>query len=147
MEGGIRVSSSVPTFLVSDIAETARWYVDQLGFQLTGHVPKQEPYVFASLQLGRAELMLLNSPGYRKPDLASLRPAAMWDAYFRMSGVHAFYARLEQEPFIKMRLKKQPYGDWEFEVRDPNGYILVFGGDAHIEPRGAAVTSGPTSPE
>jgi hypothetical protein len=23
-------------------------------------------------------------------------------------------------------LRKQPYGDWEFEVRDPNGYVLVF---------------------
>jgi len=26
-------------------------------------------------------------------------------------------------------LKRQPYGDIEFEVRDPNGYVLVFGGD------------------
>jgi hypothetical protein len=25
-----------------------------------------------------------------------------------------------------MPLTKQPYGDSEFEVRDPNGYILVF---------------------
>ena len=24
--------------------------------------------------------------------------------------------------------KQQPYGDWEFEVRDPNGYVLVFSG-------------------
>jgi uncharacterized glyoxalase superfamily protein PhnB len=31
------------------------------------------------------------------------------------------------QAFIRMPLKKQPYGDWEFEVRDPNGYILVFG--------------------
>jgi len=23
---------------------------------------------------------------------------------------------------------EQSYGDWEFEVRDPNGYVLVFGG-------------------
>jgi uncharacterized glyoxalase superfamily protein PhnB len=32
------------------------------------------------------------------------------------------------EAFIRMPLRQQPYGDWEFEVRDPNGYILVFGG-------------------
>jgi len=25
-----------------------------------------------------------------------------------------------------MPLRKQPYGDWEFEVKDPNGYVLVF---------------------
>jgi len=28
-----------------------------------------------------------------------------------------------------MPLKQQPYGDWEFELRDPNGYVLVFGGE------------------
>jgi len=27
-----------------------------------------------------------------------------------------------------MPLNQQPYGDREFEVRDPNGYVLVFGG-------------------
>jgi nitronate monooxygenase len=26
--------------------------------------------------------------------------------------------------------KHQPYGDWEFEVRDLDGYVLVFGGSA-----------------
>jgi len=29
-----------------------------------------------------------------------------------------------------MALLKQPYGDWEFEISDPNGYALVFGGDS-----------------
>jgi len=28
-----------------------------------------------------------------------------------------------------MPLKQQPYGDWEFELRDPNGYVLVFGAE------------------
>jgi hypothetical protein len=27
-----------------------------------------------------------------------------------------------------MPLIQRPYGDWEFEVRDLNGYVLVFGG-------------------
>ncbi len=22
--------------------------------------------------------------------------------------------------------RRQPYGDWEFEIKDPNGYVLVF---------------------
>jgi uncharacterized glyoxalase superfamily protein PhnB len=45
-----------------------------------------------------------------------------------MSGVHALYEAVRSEPFVQMPLKHQPYGDWEFEVRDPNGYVLVFGG-------------------
>lgn len=128
----VRIKSAVPTFLVADIAATARWYAEQLGFQTAGHVPDHEPYVYASLHRGGAEIMLLSLAHYQKPDLTSLRPAGLWDAYVRMEGVRTLYETIGDQPFIKMPLKKQPYGDWEFEIRDPNGYILVFGGDAHI---------------
>ena len=44
----------------------------------------------------------------------------------RMQGVHAFYETVRGRAVVRTPLRKQPYGDWEFEVRDPNGYILVF---------------------
>ena len=72
--------------------------------------------------------MLLRLAGYEKPDLRGRRPEGLWDAYPRMQGVQAFYDGLRTQPFIQMPLKQQPYGDWEFEVRDPNGYVLVFSG-------------------
>jgi uncharacterized glyoxalase superfamily protein PhnB len=126
----IQIFAAVPTFLVADVASTARWYREHLGFQTAGHVPAHEPFVYASLQRDGAEVMLLNLADYQKPDQSDRRPAGLWDAYLRMRGVHAFYEAVRDEAFIKMPLKKQPYGDWEFEVRDPNGYVLVFGGDA-----------------
>lgn len=125
----IRVLSAVPTFLAADVAGTARWYAEHLGFRIAGHVPDREPYVYASLARDGAEIMLLSLPGYAKPDLAELRPAGLWDAYIRMEGVFSLYESVRGKPFVKMPLKKQRYGDWEFEVRDPNGYILTFGGD------------------
>jgi catechol 2,3-dioxygenase-like lactoylglutathione lyase family enzyme len=128
-EIGIRIRSAVPTFLVPDIAATARWYESELGFTLAGQFPAQPPYVFASLQRDGGELMLLDLANYQKPDLSARRPAGLWDAYFRMRGVAALYETVKDKPFIKSRLTKRPYGDVEFEVRDPNGYILVFGGD------------------
>ncbi len=121
--------SAVPTFLVPDIAATARWYVNELGFTLAGNVPPQEPYVYASLMRDGAELMLLNLADYQKPDLSARRPSGLWDAYFRMSGVAALYETVKGKPFVTMELTRQSYGDLEFELRDPNGYILVFGGD------------------
>ena len=128
-ERTIKVGSAVPTFLVSDIAATSRWYVDELGFTLAGHFPAQEPYVYASLVRDNAELMLLNLAGYEKPDLSARRPVGLWDAYFRTQGVAALYETVKERPFVKMPLTRQSYGDLEFEVRDPNGYVLVFGGD------------------
>lgn len=122
------IRSAVPTFLVADVAATARWYTENLGFETAGHFPKQEPYVYASVMRGPAEIMLLSLDNYQKPDLRALRPAGLWDAYIRVDGVHTLYEQVEGKPFVQMQLKQQPYNDWEFEVRDPNGYVLVFGG-------------------
>ena len=59
-------------------------------------------------------------------DLYDLRSVGVWDAYIRMEGVREFYAVVKDKIEIKMPLRKHGYGDWEFEVKDPNGYILVF---------------------
>jgi len=126
----IAVRSAVPTFLADDVGATARWYAENLGFQTVGTFPKEEPYAYASLQRGGAEIMLLSLAGYEKPDLSSHRPEGLWDAYIRMEGVEELYRTVEGRAFIQGQLVKRPYGDWEFEVRDPNGYVLVFGGDA-----------------
>jgi len=126
----VRIHSAVPTFLVDDVGGTARWYADNLGFRTMGHFPEREPYAYASVQRGGAEIMLLRLPGYQKPDLSARRPEGVWDAYIRMNGVKALYASAEGREYIHSPLVKRPYGDWEFEVRDPNGYVLVFGGDA-----------------
>lgn len=124
----IQIKAAVPTFLVPDVAATARWYAEHLGFRTAGTFPNQEPFAYASLQRDGAEIMLLSLPGYEKPDLSSRRPEGLWDAYLRMNGVHALYDTVRSEAFVQMPLKHQPYGDWEFEVRDPDGYVLVFGG-------------------
>ena len=127
--GSVEMRSAVPTFPVPDVAAAARWYEEHLGFATAGAFPKQEPWVFASVQRGGAEIMLLSMPGYEKPDLRSRRPAGLWDAYIWMKGVRELYEGIRDRTIVAMTLRLQPYGDWEFEVRDPNGYFLVFGGE------------------
>jgi uncharacterized glyoxalase superfamily protein PhnB len=120
--------AAIPTFLVSDIASVARWYAENLGFHLAGSVPKVPPFVYASLVLGNIEIMMLSLDRYEKPDLRPLRPAGLWDAYIRCDGVATLYESVKEATFVQSPLQQRPYGDWEFEVRDPNGYVLVFGG-------------------
>ena len=87
----IQIKTAVPTFLVPDVASTARWYSEHLGFRTAGTFPKQEPYAYASLMRDAAEIMLLSMAGYAKPDLSARRPEGLWDAYIRMRGVHPLY--------------------------------------------------------
>ena len=71
-------------------------------------------------------LMLQRVAGYEKSDLYKSRPGGVWDAYFHVEGVKQLLEAVRDEATIIQPLRRQPYGNWEFEVRDPNGYVLVF---------------------
>lgn len=124
--------SIAPAFLVADVNATAAWYAEHLGFATAGIFPATGPASWASLQRGGAEIMLQRLDGYEKPRLYDLRDGGVWNAYVRLNGVRALYETVRDAPFLRMPLRKQPYGDWEFEVEDPNGYVLVFGGDEDL---------------
>jgi len=117
--------SVAPVFVVADIGATIRWYEEQLGF-IGNPFPDHEPYVFAIVYRDKIEIMFQRLPGYEKPDLYNSRDGGVWDAYFRIEGVKDLFDSVRDEATIVQPLRKQPYGQWEFEVRDPNGYVLVF---------------------
>jgi uncharacterized glyoxalase superfamily protein PhnB len=120
-----KLFTAAPTFLVADVDATIRWYETELGFT-SYPFPETPPYVFASVSRDGVEIMFQRLEGYEKPDLHRLREGGVWDAYIRMEGVKEFYAAIKDRVEIKMSLRNQPYGDSEFEVKDPSGYILVF---------------------
>ena len=120
-----KLESSAASFPVADVGATIRWYEEQLGFK-SFPFPKNPPYVFAILQRDNIEIFLQLVNNYQKPDLYRTRGGGVWDVYIRMRGVKELYNEVKDKLEIKMPLRKQPYGDWEFEVKDPNGYILVF---------------------
>lgn len=116
-------------FPVADISTTIRWYEEHLGF--TGYpFPDREPYVFGIMRRDSVEIFLQRVAGYQKPELYSRRDGGVWDAYIRTEGVKDFYESVRQTgAMIVQPLRRQPYGPWEFEVKDPNGYVLVFSED------------------
>jgi catechol 2,3-dioxygenase-like lactoylglutathione lyase family enzyme len=128
----IRLMSSVPVFLVDDVNATADWYREHLGFETAGIFPRQGPAGWASLQRDGAEIMLQRLQGYRKEHVYERRAGGVWDAYFRLTGVVKFYETVKGKPFVKKALEREPYGDWDFEIVDVNGYVLVFGGDERV---------------
>jgi hypothetical protein len=115
-------------FLVDDVGATARWYRHALGFVFNSF-PEVEPFEWASLRRGRAEIMLQRSPGYQKPDLDPLRPGGAWNAYFYVTGVDDLFEAVQSKATVRRTPSDQPYQMREFEIADSNGYVLVFGED------------------
>jgi len=115
----------VPCFSVADVGKTMRWYEEQLGFA-GDPFPDREPYLFAILLRDGVEVMLQRIAGYEKPNLYPLRSVGVWDAYFRIEGVEEFYNQIRDCVDVIKPISQKPYGAWEFEVRDPDGYVLVF---------------------
>jgi hypothetical protein len=112
---------AAPTFLVPDVASTARWHETKLGFNASFH-PKTPPYVcggtaWRSCCCGRKATASRGS---------SAR-AECGTPYVRMKGLLGFYDEVRSRIALKSELTNRPYGDSEFEVEDRNGYVLVFG--------------------
>lgn len=120
-----RLGSVAPCFAVADVGATIRWYEELLGFE--GYrFPQHEPHAFGILVRDQIEIMLQRVSDYQKPDLYKNRDGGVWDAYIRMRGVREFYDLIKDCVEILRPLQKQFYRDWEFEVKDLNGYVLVF---------------------
>lgn len=117
--------SIVPVFAVADVGATMNWYQTKLGFW-SDPFPDSEPYVFAILFRDHIEIMLQRIENYQKPDVYNLRSGGVWNAYIRTAGAKELYEAVKDEVTIVKPLRQQPYGAWEFEVKDPNGYVLVF---------------------
>ena len=117
--------NSTAVFLVADIAATIPWYVG-LGFTARPF-PPSPPHTFAILTRDRVELMLQQLDGYMKPDLYARRDGGVWNLYIETDDVEALYENLSERGVkVIHKPQRQPYGQIELEVADPNGYVLVF---------------------
>ena len=123
----MKLLTTTPVFLVSDIAATMRWYRAQLQFDGRA-VPDSPPHTFGIMRRDDVEIFLQQLAGYERPDRSGDREGGVWDLYVQMDGVREFFDAVSSKPAVTIwqRLIQQPYGQLEFEVKDPNGYVLVF---------------------
>jgi uncharacterized glyoxalase superfamily protein PhnB len=122
-----RLVGAAPVFQVADVAATMRWYEENLGFEAFPF-PASPPHAFCVLARDGVEIMLQRLEGQQKLEVYRHRPGGVWHAYFRMEGVQALYDQVRARPAAVLleRIKRQPYGDTEFVVADPDGHVLVF---------------------
>ena len=104
---------------VADVTRSMQWYEAMLGY--TPHPFLTEPYVFCVLAGEKTRIMLRRDPGYQRDDANR-----GIDIYVTLNGntLRQVYEDLRQRATVVRELTHMPYGDCEFEVVDPDGYIV-----------------------
>ncbi len=117
------ITNAVPVLRVADVARSIDWYRAMFGF-VGEPFPAQPPYEFAILRHGSTELMLRRGSPLVRPQP---RPYD-WDVYLRLEGsrFRELFAQLNERGIVTRRLERMFYGLAEFEITDPDGYVICL---------------------
>lgn len=141
-----KVTGIAPMFLVDDVARTAEWYRDALGFDIGDYYREDHAHdthgndvPLDDGSLGEAFFVIVSRDGHRLmlgktvgrgQGVASNRDAKEFsnDAYFWCEGVDEIYAAAKARGAkILFEPVTQFYGIREFQLKDCDGRALTFG--------------------
>jgi uncharacterized glyoxalase superfamily protein PhnB len=116
---GAEPVSAMAVLAVSSVEASIDWYARVFGFDATPY-PERPPYTMALLSKGGAEVMLRQAS-------AAVTPPAGWALRIRLAGgsIRALHDGLRASADMVTPLRRMPYHDVEFEVRDPDGYVIA----------------------
>jgi catechol 2,3-dioxygenase-like lactoylglutathione lyase family enzyme len=114
-----RFNKVVPTLKVADMRRAVDFYTGVLGFQVCWQA-SDDGGENCMLQSGGADVLL--STGSHLGE----RPTFTGTLYFDMDGVREFYEAIKDRAEAVWPLERMDCGQWEFGIRDPDGYTLAF---------------------
>jgi catechol 2,3-dioxygenase-like lactoylglutathione lyase family enzyme len=126
MSESAKLTQIAPQFVVPDVARTAEYYRDFLGFKILGLF--SDPPVFAMVARDGVEIHFGKADGDEIKVNESVRKGLGNDAYIFVSDVQKLY-----EEFLARGVNiiegpiRRVYNCTEITVKDCNGFQLVFG--------------------
>jgi uncharacterized glyoxalase superfamily protein PhnB len=117
------VRQAVPLLRVANVGRAMEWYHRVFGF-VGDPFPGSPPHKFAILRAGGAEIMLRLGAG---PVRSRPRPYD-WDVYLRLEDTRFrdLFAQCSSQGMVTRRLERMFYGLAEFEITDPDGYVICL---------------------
>src|ERR1043166_9051494 len=117
------IKLAVPLLRVVDVARSIEWYRETLGF-VGDPFPATPPYEFAILRHGQAEMMVRRG----SPPVRANPRQYDWDVYLRLEGsrFREVFAAFKAHGIVTRRLERMFYGLAEFEITDPDGYVICL---------------------
>ena len=113
----------VPVLKVADLDRAVDFYKSVLGFSVCWQAANEGGGENCMLEAGSTNVLL--STGSHLGD----QPQFTGTLYFNMAGVKDFFEKVRPNAEVVWPLETMDYGQIEFGVRDPDGYILAFAED------------------
>jgi uncharacterized glyoxalase superfamily protein PhnB len=118
----VSISSAAPQFLVDRLDDALAFYEQRLGFE------RDFVYedFYASVSRDGAVIHLKCAPKLQA-ERAHRRSDEHLDVYLAVSGVRELHDEFVRRGALIVRpLEQRPWGQRDFYVEDPDGYILCF---------------------
>jgi uncharacterized glyoxalase superfamily protein PhnB len=113
----------VPCLFVADMRASLDFYIDVLGFTQTGYYPIASAPVRTEIRRDGVAIVLFSVGGHIEAE----SPALSGALYLFPEDVDKLANELRNKVPFAWGPEDTEYGLREFAIRDPNGYILVFG--------------------
>ena len=121
------ITGIIPFFIVSRVSAALAFYRDRLGFEITFMGPEPNDIFFGIVRRGEAAIMFKDVGVDPLPN-CKREGGARWDAFIDVPDPDALAAEFASRNVeFSQPLKNDDDGLRGFEIKDVDGYVLVFG--------------------
>ena len=117
-------SRIVPSLMVRDLDESLDFYVEKLGFEVTGRYPDVGEPNWAEVRRDGVILQFFTADSL--PEGFTGTPGLTGTLYFYPESVIKLAGELRGKVLFEWGPEVMDYGQREFALRDPDGYFLAF---------------------
>lgn len=115
-----------PLIYVTNLKDSIKFYTKILGFRLGSLYPNQESPTYAPIFIGDRKFMLVVARETNKRFYPKGLGGSGVQFFIQVQDVNAVWDRLKDKVKIFDKIETKSWGDREFTIKDPDGYLLSF---------------------
>lgn len=115
-----------PLIYVSDLQKSIDFYINILGFRLGELYPTKDNPSYAPVFIGEYKLMLCLARESNKKFYTNDLGGSGLQLFIQVDKVDDIYQKVKSNVEIIDEIETKTWGDREFSIIDPDGYLISF---------------------
>lgn len=115
-----------PLLYISDLEKSVKFYTETLGFKLGMLYPDEKNATYASVFIEDSKLMLVLAREQNKKFYPNGLGGSGFQLFIQVDDVDIVYQKLKGKVVIVDEIETKSWGDREFTLKDPDGYLISF---------------------